>query len=45
MKPTLILILVSTLIHSESYGKSVPTPTHSEGKYGTHKRNVLDFGQ
>lgn len=45
MKPALILFFASTLIHAETYEKSVPTPTHSEVKYGTHERNVLDFWQ
>jgi acetyl esterase/lipase len=45
MKPILVLLLAASLLHAETYDKSVPKPTHSEVKYGPHERNVLDFWQ
>ena len=43
----LVLFLFNQLIFSKAqgafYASDVPKPTHSEVRYGTHDRNVLDF--
>ena len=42
-----ILIVISQLTFAKTkepaYAPNIPKPTHSEVRYGTHERNVLDF--
>ena len=42
-----ILVVISQLTFAKTkepaYAPNIPKPTHSEVRYGTHERNVLDF--
>ena len=42
-----IIVVISQLTFAKTkepaYAPNIPKPTHSEVRYGTHERNVLDF--